>query len=184
MPEGDITRLLHGWMHGDQQSIDALTPLVYEQLHRIAAAAFRGESPGHTLQATALVHEAYTRLADVDVEWQDRSHFFAFAARMMRRILVDHAKARAAGKRGKGVQKFSLDDVVVVSPDSGDDILELHEVLNRLNEQDPRMAEVLELHYFGGLSYVEMSEVTGLSTSSLDRTMRFAKAWLRTRLDA
>ena len=183
MPNQDITQMLHNWVQGDEQSLNELTPLVYDQLHRIAARIFRSERNDHTLQTTALVHEAYSRLIDVEVEWRDRSHFFALAARMMRRILVDHANARAAEKRGGKAKKLPLDDVIVVSPELGEDVLNLHEALNQLAEQDSRKAEILELHYFGGLTYAEMGEVLGLSSSTLDRDMRFARAWLRTRLE-
>ena len=183
MSNAEITQLLHDWIDGDEQSLETLTPLVYEQLRRIAENAFRGERPNHTLQATALVHEAYARLVGADVEWRDRSHFYALAARMMRRILVDHANARSAAKRGGGLRNVTLDESVLVSPDTSDEILEMHEALNELAEQDSRKAEILELHYFGGLTYDEMGSVLGLSSSTLDRDMRFAKAWLRARLD-
>lgn len=157
--------------------------MVYTQLHRIAASAFRGERPNHTLQTTALVHEAYARLIDIDIPWQDRSHFFSLAARIMRRILVDHAREKGTAKRGGGVHNLPIDDVIVVSPEIGDDILALNEALAQLAEQDERMAKILELRYFGGLTYAEMSEVTGLSSSTLDRELRFAKAWLSARLE-
>lgn len=183
MPEPDITRLLHDWVAGDESSLDALTPLVYEQLHRIASNAFRGERDNHTLQTTALVHEAYAKLVSVDVRWQDRSHFYALAARLMRRILVDHANAANAGKRGGGAKKIPLDDVIVVSPDAGEVILDLHDALDSLAERDKRKADMLELHYFGGLTYDEMSEVLDVSSSTLDRDLRFAKAWLRDQLE-
>ena len=127
MADPNITQLLQNWVRGDEQSLDELTPLVYNQLHRIAARIFRAERPDHTLQTTALVHEAYARLVDVEIDWQDRSHFFALAARMMRRILVDHANARATEKRGANANKLPLDDVIVVSPELGDEILNLHE---------------------------------------------------------
>lgn len=182
MSDPSITQLLRDWVDGDQRSLDELTPLVYSQLHDIAARVFRSERPDHTLQATALVNEAYVRLVDAEVEWKDRSHFFALAARMMRRILVDHANARLAGKRGSGARKLPLDDVIVVSPELGEDVLNLHEALEELATQDERKAQILELHYFGGLTYEEMKEVLELSTSTLDREMRFAKAWLRTKL--
>lgn len=182
MSDQNITQLLKNWVQGDEQSLEDLTPLVYDQLHRIAARIFRGERSDHTLQTTALVHEAYARLIDVEVDWQDRSHFFALAARMMRRILVDHANARATAKRGANAKKLPLDDVIAVSPELGDEVLNLHEALEQLAEKDQRKAEILELHYFGGLGYDEMSEVLGISSSTLDRDMRFAKAWLRTQL--
>jgi RNA polymerase sigma factor (TIGR02999 family) len=184
MADPDITRLLHDWASGDQASLDALTPLVYEQLHRIASNAFRGERPDHTMQTTALVHEAYAKLIGVEVDWQDRGHFYALAARMMRRILVDHATAKAAAKRGGSRAKLPLEDVIVVSPELGEEILDLHEAIDALAEKDPDKAEILELHYFGGLTYGEMSDVLGRSTSSLDRDLRFAKAWLRSHLES
>lgn len=183
MSDPNITQLLRQWVEGDESSLDELTPLVYEQLHAIAERVFSGERPDHTLQATALVHEAYSRLIDANVEWQDRSHFFALAARTMRRILVDHAKANAAAKRGGKVPNLPLDDVIVVSPAMGEEVMDLHEALNSLAKNDKRKAEILELHYFGGLTYEEMCEVLGLSMSTLDRDMRFAKAWLRTALE-
>ncbi len=179
----NITQLLRNWVEGDQRSLDRLTPLVYDQLRGIAARAFRGERANHTLQTTALVHEAYAKLVNVDVDWKDRSHFFALAARMMRRILVDHANAKGAAKRGGSVPNLPLDDVIVVSPEAGEEILELHEALNGLAEHDQRKADILELHYFGGLTYQEMGEVLDLSSSTLDREIRFAKAWLRKELD-
>lgn len=178
----DITQLLHNWVEGDKPSLDALTPLVYDKLRQIAGRIFHGERVNHTLQATALVNEAYVQLIDVNVNWQDRSHFFALAARLMRRILVDHAKGKGALKRGGGQVDFSLDDVVLISPDVGEEILNLHEAMNRLELIDKRMASILELHYFGGLGYDEMGEVLNLSNSALDRDMRFAKAWLKSAL--
>lgn len=182
MTDQHITQLLRNWVDGDQESLDELTPLVYSQLHDIAEKIFRAERSDHTLQTTALVNEAYIRLVDVDVEWKDRTHFFALAARMMRRILVDHAVARVAEKRGGGARKLPLEEVIVVSPQLGEDVLNLNEALTELAAIDERKARILELHYFGGLTYDEMKEVLELSTSTLDREMRFAKAWLRTRL--
>jgi RNA polymerase sigma factor (TIGR02999 family) len=179
----NITQLLHDWVRGDSQSLEVLTPLVYGQLHQIAARIFRGEKSNHTLQTTALVHEAFARLVKVDVDWQDRSHFFALAARMMRRILVDHANMKAAARRGGKHSDLPLDDVIVVSPEAGEAILDLHEALIELANHDARKADILELHYFGGLTYEEMGEVLGLSSSTLDRDIRFAKAWLRAKLE-
>ena len=183
MPDADITELLNDWADGDKSSLEALTPLVYDQLRRIAARSFRGERPDHTLQATALVHEAYARLVGVDVDWQGRAHFFALAARLMRRILVDHANAKRAGKRGGDAVHVPLDDVIVVGPESGEEILELDDALSELAKEDQRKADILELHYFGGLTYAELGDVLGLSSSTLDREMRFGKAWLRARLE-
>lgn len=178
----EITQLLQNWVDGDERSLNELTPLVYDQLHSIARQIFRGERPDHTLQATALVNEAYSRLVDVEVDWQNSGHFFSLAARLMRRILVDHANARSASKRGGGVRSLPLDDVIVVSPELGDEVLNLHEALNELAEHDERKAKILELRYFGGLSYKEISRMLELSSSTLDRELRFAKAWLGDKL--
>jgi len=173
---------LQDWVDGDERSLEDLTPLVYDQLHQIAQRVFRGERTDHTLQATALVHEAYARLINVEVEWQNSSHFFSLAARLMRRILIDHAKSRSAEKRGGGQRVLPLDDVIVVTPEIGDEILNLHEALIELAEHDERKAKILELSYFGGLTYEEMGRVLDLSSSTLDREIRFAKAWLRDRI--
>ncbi|MEO1245764.1 MAG: sigma-70 family RNA polymerase sigma factor [Pseudomonadota bacterium] len=183
MASADITQLLQQWVGGDDGSLDELAPLVYQQLHTIASRIFHSERRDHTLQTTAIVHEAFVHLIDAKVDWQNRSHFYALAARMMRRMLVDHAKARAAVKRGGGAVKLPLDDVFVIAPQTGEDVLHLHEALNELAKVDSRKAEILELHYFGGLTYEEMGEVLGLSSSTLDREMRFSKAWLKTKLE-
>lgn len=163
--------------------MDALMPIVYEQLHSIAANAFRGERAGHTLQTTALVNEAYARLVGSEVDWQDRRHFYAVAARVMRRILVDYAKARNTAKRGDGARHISLDDAVVVAPDTGDDVLALHEALEQLGAEDEELAELLELFYFGGLTVDEIGKMKNVSRSTLKRELRFAKAWLAACLD-
>lgn len=184
MDETDITQLLKGWVHGDEDSLNRLMPLVYAQLRKLAVSAFRGERQDHTLQTTALVHEAYARLVGADVDYKNRSHFYALAARVMRRILVDHAKSKYAAKRGGRQADVPLEDAIVVSPDVGEEVLDLHEALDQLGSLDPRKAEILEMHYFGGLTYAEMSEVLGIGSSTLDREMRFAKAWMRTQLSA
>lgn len=158
-------------------------PIVYEQLRAIAGNAFRGERPGHTLQTTALVHEAYARLVDSDIDWQDRRHFYAVAARVMRRILVDHANARNAAKRGDRARHVSLEDAVLVAPDAGEEVLTLHQALDQLGTEDEELAALLELYYFGGLTVDEISKVKDESRSTLNRKLRFAKAWLRARLD-
>jgi len=155
-----------------------MVPLVYDELRVIATRLMRGERADHTLQATALVHEAYARLVDAQVDWRDRSHFFAIAARQMRRILVDHAKARGRVKRGGGDRPLTLDEAVAVSGDSNENLVELDEALERLAELDERKAKVVELHYFGGLTYDEAAEVLGISPATVDRDLRFAKAWL------
>jgi RNA polymerase sigma factor (TIGR02999 family) len=178
-----ITQLLRGYSEGNQGCMDALMPIVYEQLRSIAGDAFRGEQPGHTLQTTALVHEAYARLVGADIDWQDRRHFYAVAARVMRRILVDYANGRNTAKRGDGARHISLDDAVLVAPDVGDDVLALHEALEQLSAEDEELAVLLELYYFGGLTIDEIGKVKDASRSTLHRQLRFAKAWLRARLD-
>ena len=183
LTDKDITILLQDWVSGDSSSLDELTPLIYEQLKKIAANVFRGERPTHTLQTTALVHEAFAKLVDVNVDWKDRAHFFSLVARMMRRILVDHAKAKSSLKRGKGEAVLPLDDVIAITPKVSEEVLNLHEALNILTKKDSRKAEMLELHYFGGLTFDEMSEALDLSTSTLDRDLRFAKAWMRNQLE-
>ena len=177
----DITRLLNDWAGGDDAAGDALAPLVYDELRELAERLFRSERRGHTLQPTALVHEVYGRLVDVDVAWQDRAHFYALAARMMRRLLVDHAKARSAAKRGGGL-RVTLDEASLPAGDADAELLDLDEALTALAELDPRKAELIQLQYFGGLSFKEMEAVTGLSSSSLDRDLRMARAWLKDRL--
>ena len=180
--QGEITRLLNQWSSGDESAADALTPLVYDELHRIAARLFRSESSGHTLQPTALVHEAYVNLVGVEVSWQDRSHFYSLAARMMRRLLVNHANARNADKRGGGAIRVTLNDERAPEGIADAELLDLDEALTRLAAVDQRKAELLQLQYFGGLSFREMEAVTGLSSSTLDRELRFARAWLKDRL--
>lgn len=179
----NITRLLHDLGNGNTASLDQLTPLIYNQLHDIANNAFRGERADHTLQTTALVHEAYTKLVDADVDWQDRRHFFSLTARMMRRILVDHAKGKNSQKRGSGAKALSLDDAILITPSVGEEILDLHEALNKLSEKDERKSSMLELHYFAGLTYEEIGNVLSVSQSTLERDMRFAKAWLKNQLE-
>ena len=148
----------------------------------MAASYLRGERPGHTLQATALVHEAYLRLVDAQVDWQDRNHFFALAARMMRRILVNHAEAHRAAKRGGGVVAVTLSESLPSGLAPEDELLALDGALKKLAALSARQADIVELHYFGGLTYEEMATVTGLSTSTIDRELRLAKAWLASEL--
>jgi RNA polymerase sigma factor (TIGR02999 family) len=174
----DVTILLRAWREGDARALDRLIPIVYEELKDIARRSMWGERPDHTLQATALVHEAYTRLIDSDVTWQDRSHFFAVAARQMRRILVDHAKARGRIKRGGGADRITLNESVAVSPEPPADLVALDEALERLTALDARKAQVIELHFFGGLTHEEAAEALGVSVATVERDLRFAKAWL------
>ncbi len=178
-----VTRLLGAWRGGDAQALDQLVPLVYRELQRLARRAMRGERDGHTLQTTALVHEAFIALADAKVAWADRAHFFAIAARQMRRILVNHGEAHRAAKRGGGMVHAQLDDALDVVGTPSAEISDLDDALRRLEAFDARKAQILELHYFGGLTYDEMAEVMQLSASTIDTELRFAKAWLRTQLD-
>jgi len=177
-----VTRLLGAWRAGDAQALADLTPLVYRQLHRLARGAMRGERPGHTLQTTALVHEAFIGLAGAQVDWADRAHFFAVAAQQMRRILVNHAEARRAAKRGGGAEHLPLEDALDVVGTPSAEIRDIDDVLRRLADFDARKAQVLELHYFGGMTYEEIAVVLQVSASTVDTELRFAKAWLQSRL--
>jgi RNA polymerase sigma factor (TIGR02999 family) len=175
----EVTRLLVDWREGDQTAFDRLLPLVYDELHRMAAHYMRGERPGHTLQTSALVNEVYLRLADYkQMQWQDRAHFFAVAAQAMRRILIDFARARQNLKRGGGAERVSLDEALVVTPAGGTDLLALDEALGRLDKLNPRQARMVELRYFGGLSEEELAEVLGVTTRTVRRDWSLARAWL------
>lgn len=178
----DVTQWLAAWRGGDAQALDRLVPLVYRELQRLARQAMRGERAGHTLQTTALVHEAFIALADAQVAWADRAHFYAIAARQMRRILVNHGEAHRAERRGGGAAHAPLEDALDVVGAPSAEISDLDDALRRLEAFDPRKAQILELHFFGGLTYEEMAEVLHLSTSTVDTELRFAKAWLRSRL--
>ena len=174
-----VTQLLTEWREGDHAALTKLTPLVYEDLRRIAHRFMSGQRPDHTLQTTALVNEAYLRLADqTNPNWQDRTHFVAVAARAMRQILVNYAKSSQAQKRGGGTIKTQLDEAALVSPEESRQIVELHEALERLAGLDSRKAEVVELKYFGGLNYEEIAEVLKISAITVRRDWEFAKAWL------
>lgn len=175
---GDITRLLNAWADGDRGAFDAVAPMVYEELKSIARQLYSRERASNTLQPTALVHEAYVRLLGVNVEWQDRAHFFALAARMMRRLLVNHANAHVAAKRGGGAARVTLRDEQAAAP-SQHDVLELDAALTALAQLDPRKAEVLELSYFGGLDQIAVGKAMGISESTVRREHRLAKIWLR-----
>ena len=177
--DGDITRLLNDWVGGNSDAGDALAPLVYDELRRRAGRVFAGEAAGHTLQPTALVNEAFAALVKVDVAWQDRAHFYALAARMMRRLLVNHANAKLAEKRGGGAMKVTLDPAAISATDDAADLVQLNDALGELEQLDPKKAELIELQYFGGLTFEEMAKVTGLSSSTLDRHLRMARAWLK-----
>ena len=172
------TQLLHAWRGGDATALDRLMPILYGELSRQAHLALSHERDDHTLETRALVHEAYLRLIDADVEWQDRAHFLALAARTMRRILVDHAKARIAEKRGGGAMCVSLEWAGDV-PAPAVDVLAVHEALERLAKQDARKAELIELHYFAGLNQEELAVTTNVSLRTVERELRTARAWLR-----
>jgi RNA polymerase sigma factor (TIGR02999 family) len=179
----DVTELLAQWSDGDDAALAELTPLVYEELRDLAHRHMGGERPDHTLQTTALVNEAYLRLADqTNPRWQNRAHFFAVAARAMRQILVSYARSNRAQKRGGGAFKVELDEAAIVSPEESKAIVDLHEALERLGTLDSRKAQVVELKYFGGLNYDEMAEVLKISRVTVKRDWRFARAWLYTQL--
>jgi RNA polymerase sigma factor (TIGR02999 family) len=178
-----VTELLTRWSHGDDGALAELTPLVYEELRRLAHRQMGGERTDHTLQTTALVNEAYLSLADqTNLRWQNRAHFFAVAARAMRQILVSYARSYRAQKRGGGALKIELDEAALVSPEESKEIVDLHEALERLATLDSRKAQVVELKYFGGLNYDEMAEVLKISPVTVRRDWEFARAWLHTEL--
>jgi RNA polymerase sigma factor (TIGR02999 family) len=178
-----VTELLVQWSQGDAAALAELTPLVYEELRRVAHHYLSGQRPDHTLQTTALVNEAYLRLADqTNPRWQNRAHFFAVAARAMRQILVSYARSQRSQKRGGGALKVDLDEAALVSPQESKEIVDLHEALETLSTLDPRKAQVVELKYFGGLSYDEIAEVLKISRITVRRDWEFAKVWLNTEL--
>ena len=175
----DVTRVLNTWRAGDPAAVAQLMPLVYEELRRLARNYLRRERPDHTLQATALVHEAYLRLIDADaVSWQNRAHFYGIAAKLMRRILVDHARARNASKRGGLVEKISLDEARDLPPVAANDLVALDGALQDLTKNYPRKGQVVELKFFGGLEAKEIAEVLQVSEKTVLRDWQFAKLWL------
>ena len=175
----DVTRMLLDWSHGDEQALDRLMPVVYDELHRLAKRCLRRESSGHTLQATALVNEAYLKLIQQsEVEWQNRAHFFAIAARLMRRILVDHARNHQASKRGGPARKLSLDEAIGVAEAQEVDLIALEDALTELARLDPEQGRLVELRFFGGLTIEEVAEVLGVSPATVKREWNMAKAWL------
>ena len=175
----EVTRLLQAWSDGNQKALDKLIPLVYEELHRLARHYMNHERPGHTLQTTELINEAYVRLIDwKNVKWQNRAHFFGVAAQLMRHILVDFARARRYVKRGGDARRVSLSKVVVIVPWRGDEIIALHEALLSLAAIDPRKSRIVELRFFGGLSVEETAEVLKISPRTVMREWSLAQAWL------
>lgn len=183
-PAGEVTQLLQAWRLGDAEALGRLIPVVYGELRRLAHRHMRLERDGHTLQTTALLHEACLKMLGARVEWADRAHFFAVAARQMRHVLVDHAKAHAAAKRGAGVAPLALDDIDEPAGPASADILALDLALRQLQALDARKAQVVELRYFGGLGLAEIAEALGVSRSTVDNDLRFARAWLGRALGA
>lgn len=180
----DITGLLLAWNRGDERALEKLTPLIYDELHRLAHRYMRGERGDHTLQTTALVNEAFLRLVDSRrVDWQSRTHFLAISAQLMRRILVDFARSRKAAKRGAGARAVSLDEQLVASPNLGEDLVELDEALRALGKFDQRKARVVELRFFGGLKVRETARTLGVSEDTVHRDWRLAKVWLLRELE-
>ena len=175
----EITRLLLAWSDGDRAALERLMPLVERELHRIARRYMRREDPGHTLQTTAVVNEAYLKLIDQrSVRWQNRAHFFAIAAQMMRRILIDHARTQTRAKRGGGAPTLSLDEAAVLSDERAADLVALDDALTSLAAVDPRKSRVVELRFFGGLTEEEIAEVLGVAPRTVERDWNLAQAWL------
>jgi RNA polymerase sigma factor (TIGR02999 family) len=177
-----VTLLLRRWRDGDEEALEELTRLLYPELRRIAAAHMREERVDHTLQPTAVVHEAYTRLIELELDWQDRVHFLSMASRVMRRVLVDHARAARAAKRGGDAVRVPWDEAGK-GAEPPYDALDLDRALEALRQHQERPSRVVELHYFGGLSYKEISQALATSEATVERDLRFAKAWLRRRLE-
>ena len=179
LPKNEVTQLLLRWSEGDKAALGKLMPLVYRELRRLAGHYMRRERPGHTLQASALVNEAYLRLVDYRrMQWQNRAHFFAVAAQAMRRVLVEHARSRQYAKRGGTAQRISLDDVAVLTDQQAAELVALDDALTSLEALDARKARIVELRYIGGLSIEEAAETLGVSTATVERDWRSAKAWL------
>lgn len=178
-PPNEITQLLRKWSEGDRAALDQLMPVVYQELRKLANAYLRDEKPGHTLQPTALINEAYLRLVGQNFpEWQSRKHFYGVAAQLMRQVLVEHARARSAAKRGGGGQKLSLDEAINYSQEQASDLVALDDALTALARFDERKARVVELRYFGGFSVEEVADALGVSVATVGREMRMAQAWL------
>ncbi len=178
-----VTQLLHRWQQGDQEASEQLLPLIYGELRRIARRHLRAERAGHTLEATALVHEVYLRLAGgSELHWNDRVHFYAVAAQMMRRVLVDHARSRGAAKRGGSVVKVSLEETQDPAVETGADVVALDDALRSLEVLDPRKSRIVELRFFGGLTLEETAAVVGISVPTVVKETRMARAWLHSQI--
>jgi RNA polymerase sigma-70 factor (ECF subfamily) len=179
-----VTALLKQWSDGSKEALDRLMPVVYSQLRKLAAHSLRSERPDHTLRATELVHEAYLKLIDSDIPWQNRVHFYAVAAKVLRHILVDHAKAHRREKRGGDAERVPLDEALVVGPETSSEVVELDEALTRLALNDERKSQVVELTFFGGMTHEEIAAVLHISPKTVQRELRVAKAWLHRELRA
>jgi len=184
-PNNQVTRLLTDWSKGDQAALDQLIPLIYQELHKIANGYLSRERPGHTIQPTALIHEAYLRMAAQQMpEWKNRKHFFGVAAQLMRQILVEHARAHAAAKRGSGEQHLQLDEALAYSTERASELVALDDALTALAAFDPRKTRMVELRFFGGLTLEETADVLGVSVPTVTREMRVAQAWLHREMSA
>lgn len=183
MSKGDITQLLQQWSSGDPEALELLLPIVYDELRRIADGFLRFEPDGHTLQSTALVHELYLKMVDQErAQWQDRVHFFSVAAKMMRRILVDHARKRVAGKRGSGASHLPIDEALDRPVESSQTLLAVDEVLTRFAELDPERSQIVEMRYFGGMNLEEIADVLQVSRTTVKRHWTVARMWLHREL--
>ena len=182
MNQNNLTQLLSQLSQGNRAVLQQLTPIILDELHRLASHYMHNERPGHTLQATALVNEAWIRLVDMDVAWQDRIHFYAIAARQMRHILVDHARARSASKRGGGLVRVDLDDALEVTSDNITDLIYLDRLLGELEQFDARASRLFELRLFSGLSNADIAEAEQISIATVEREIRTARAWIQSEL--
>jgi RNA polymerase sigma factor (TIGR02999 family) len=181
----EITQLLRQWSEGDRAALDQLMPVVHQELRKLANGYLRGERPGHTLQPTALINEAYMRLVGQNFpEWQSRKHFYGVAAQLMRQILVEHARGRTASKRGGGGQKLPLDEAINFSQEQAAELVALDDALTALAEFDLRKARAIELRYFGGFSIEEIADALGVSVATVGRELRMAQAWLHREMES
>lgn len=177
--QNELTSLINAWQQGDEGALDTLLPHVYDELHRLARRQMRGESQAHTLQATALVNEAFMRLANIRLDYQDRNHFLAMAAQTMRRVLVDHARQKKSAKRGGNARKLTLDEQIVAGETERPDLIELDMALTKLADVDAGLANAVELVFFGGLTYAEAASALGVSKTRIFNDLTLAKAWLK-----
>ena len=177
-----ITGMLELWRNGDAEAMNSLMPILYSQLREIAGRVMSGENPGHTMPATALVNEAFLRLSGTQIEWQNRGHFLAVAGRIMRRVMVDHAKSRRREKRGGGMRRIDFEEALIASPEPPEVLVDLDEAMARLESFDERKCRIVEMMYFGGMTHDETAEVLRMSRATVQREARLAKAWLYSEL--